>query len=104
MHKLGKFTKVALREIWKHEALDFTQWLAQKENLELLAQELGIGIMDAQTEVRVGQFAVDILAKDDNEHNVIIENQLEATNHDHLGKVITYAAGLQAETIVMQLT
>jgi hypothetical protein len=100
MTKIGKFTKVALREIWKHEALDFTQWLALEENLELLAQELGIGIMNAQTEVRVGQFAVDILAKDDNEHNVIIENQLEATNHDHLGKIITYAAGLQATTIV----
>jgi hypothetical protein len=100
MKTIGKFTKVALREIWKHEALDFTQWLAQEENLELLSQELGIGIMNAQTEVRVGQFAVDILAKDDNEHNVIIENQLEQTNHDHLGKIITYAAGLQAETII----
>lgn len=100
MVKIGKFTKVALREIWKHEALDFTQWLAQDENLELLSEELGISLINAKTEVRVGQFAVDILAEDDNEHKVIIENQLESTNHDHLGKVITYAAGLQAETII----
>lgn len=100
MKKLGKFIKVNLREIWKHEALDFTQWLAQDENLELLAQELGIELMSARTEVKVGQFAVDILAIDDNENRVIIENQLEQTNHDHLGKVITYAAGLQAETII----
>jgi hypothetical protein len=100
MVKIGKFTKVALREIWKHEALDFTQWLALDENLELLSEELGIGLINAQTEVRVGQFAVDILAEDDNEHKVIIENQLESTNHDHLGKVVTYAAGLQAETII----
>jgi hypothetical protein len=100
MIKIGKFTKVALREIWKHEALDFTQWLALDENLELLSEELGISLINAKTEVRVGQFAVDILAEDDNEHKVIIENQLESTNHDHLGKVITYAAGLQAETII----
>ena len=100
MKKLGKFIKVNLREIWKHEALDFTQWLAQDENLELLSQELGIELMSARTEVKVGQFAVDILAIDDNENRVIIENQLEQTNHDHLGKIITYAAGLQAETII----
>ena len=100
MKKLGKFIKVNLREICKHEALDFTQWLAQDENLELLAQELGIELMSARTEVKVGQFAVDILAIDDNENRVIIENQLEQTNHDHLGKIITYAAGLQAETII----
>lgn len=100
MKKLGKFIKVNLREIWKHEALDFTQWLAQDENLELLAQELGIELMSARTEVKVGQFAVDILAIDDNENKVVIENQLEQTNHDHLGKIITYAAGLQAETII----
>lgn len=97
---IGKFKQVALREIWKHEALDFTNWLALDENLALLSDEIGIDIIDAQTEVGVGKFAVDILAEDENGHKVIIENQLEATNHDHLGKVITYAAGLQAETII----
>lgn len=97
---IGKFKKVALREIWKHEALDFTNWLAMDENLELLGEELEIGISNAQTEVGVGKFSVDILAEDDNGHKLIIENQLETTDHDHLGKLITYASGLQAETII----
>jgi hypothetical protein len=97
---LGKFKQVPLREIWHHEALDFTGWLALDENLELLSEELGISLLNAQTEASVGNFAVDIVAEDDNGHKVIIENQLEDTNHDHLGKIITYAAGLQAETII----
>jgi hypothetical protein len=97
---IGKFQKVALREIWKHEALDFTQWLAIDENLELLSDVIGVTLSDAQTEVSVGKFNVDILAEDENDKKVIIENQLEQTNHDHLGKIITYAAGLQAETII----
>lgn len=97
---IGKFKKVALREIWEHEALDFTQWLALDENLELLSDVIGISIANAQTEVSVGKFNVDILAEDENGKKIIVENQLEQTNHDHLGKIITYAAGLQAETII----
>ena len=97
---IGKFTKVPLREIWQHEALDFTNWLALDENLELLSDVLGLTLVSAQTEVGVGSFSVDILAEDDNGNKVIIENQLEPTNHDHLGKLITYASGLGAETIV----
>lgn len=100
MSKIGKFKQVELRSIWEHEALDFTKWLALNDNMELLSEVLGISILEARTEVGVGKFAVDILAVDDNGHNVIIENQLESTNHDHLGKIITYAAGLQAETII----
>lgn len=97
---IGKIKKVPLREIWKHEAYDFTNWLAEETNLSLLADELGISLLNPQTEVGVGKFSVDILAEDDRDHKVIIENQLESTNHDHLGKIITYAAGLQAETII----
>lgn len=97
---IGRFTKVPLREIWKHEALDFTNWLALDENLELLADTLGLTLVSAQTEVSVGNFSLDILAEDDNGDKIIIENQLEPTNHDHLGKLITYASGLGAETIV----
>lgn len=97
---IGTIKKVHLREIWKHEAYDFTNWLAEEANLSLLADELGISLLNPQTEVGVGKFSVDILAEDDRDHKVIIENQLEATNHDHLGKIITYAAGLQAETII----
>jgi len=98
--EISRLTKLPLRTIWKHEALDFTQWLALPENLELLADTLGIGIINAQTEVPVGQFNLDILAEDDNGEKVIIENQLETTDHDHLGKVITYASGLDAKTCI----
>lgn len=97
---MSRLTKLPLRTIWRHEALDFTQWLALPENLELLAETLGIGIINAQTEVPVGKFNLDILAEDDNGEKVIIENQLETTNHDHLGKVITYASGLDAKTCI----
>jgi len=97
---LGRIKKVPLREIWRHEALDFTKWLALEDNLALLAEEIGVGIQNAQTEVGVGKFAVDIFAEDESGRKLIIENQLESTDHDHLGKIITYAAGLQAETII----
>ncbi len=98
--KLDKLTKVQLRDIWKHEALDFTQWLALQENLDLLSEEIGLDLQNPQTEVSVGSFNVDILAEDDAERKVIIENQLEATDHDHLGKLITYGSGLDAEIII----
>ena len=98
--ELSRLTKLPLRTIWKHEALDFTQWLALPENLELLAETIGVDLLNAQTEVGVGQFNVDILAEDENGHKVVIENQLENTNHDHLGKLITYASGLQAEVCI----
>jgi len=99
--KLSKLEKVDLREVWKHEALDFTNWLAQPENLELLSDEIGIDISLIQTEASVGNFNVDILAEEENTgRKIIIENQLEPTNHDHLGKIITYASGFDAEIIV----
>lgn len=99
--QLSKIDKVDLREVWKHEALDFTNWLAKPENLELLSDEIGIGISLIQTEASVGNFNVDILAEEENTgRKIIIENQLDSTNHDHLGKIITYASGLDAEIIV----
>lgn len=98
--ELSRLNKVPLRSVWKHEALDFTQWLALPENLELLAETIGVDLLNAQTEVSVGQFNVDILAEDDAERKIVIENQLENTNHDHLGKLITYASGLNAEVCI----
>lgn len=68
--------------------------------LEHLAEVIGVEFVEAQTEVGVGQFHIDILAIDENERKIVIENQLEPTNHDHLGKIITYAAGLQADVVV----
>lgn len=99
--KLGKLKRVDLREYWKHEALDFTRWLAEPENIEMLGDEVGIGLQVLQTEASVGRFNVDILAEEENTgRKIIIENQLETTDHSHLGQLITYAAGLEAEYIV----
>jgi len=99
--RLSKLQKVDLREVWKHEAMDFTKWLAKPENLELLSDEIGIDVSLIQTEASVGKFNVDILAEEVNtDRKIIIENQLESTNHDHLGKIITYASGFDAEIIV----
>ena len=100
MAVLGKLKKIDLREEWKHEALDFTQWLAKDENLALLSEEIGVDINLIETEANVGSFNVDILAEDSNGRKIVIENQLESTNHDHLGKIITYASGYNAEIII----
>lgn len=98
---LGKLKKVDLREGWRHEALDFTKWMAQEENLNLLGDEIGYDIKLIQVEAEVGGFNVDILAEEENTgKKIIIENQLEMTNHDHLGKIITYASGYDAGVVV----
>ncbi|RPJ06495.1 MAG: hypothetical protein EHM28_09965 [Spirochaetaceae bacterium] len=98
---LGKLTKIDLREVWKHEEHDFTKWLAQKENIELLSEEIGIEIQVVGTETAVGSFSVDVVAEEENMgKKIIIENQLENTNHDHLGKLITYASGIEADYVI----
>ena len=87
--------------MWKNESSDFTAWLSRKENLDLLGEEIGIDISLIKTEVNVGRYNVDILAEEENTgRKIIIENQLENTNHDHVGKIITYAAGYDAEIII----
>ncbi len=99
--KLSKLNKVDLRDVWGHEAIDFTNWLALPENLELLSTEIGVDIKLIQTEANVGKFSVDILAEEESSgRRIIMENQLEDTNHDHLGKIITYASGYDAEIII----
>lgn len=101
MSNLGRLEQVNLREVWKHEAIDFSAWLAKPENLSLLANQLGIEIELIGTEVPIGRFKIDVLAKEPNTNEkIIIENQLESTDHDHLGKVITYAAGLDARYLI----
>jgi hypothetical protein len=99
--KLGKLEEVNIRDIWKHEQYDFSNWLSKEENIELLGNEIGLTLTDISKEVFVGGFKCDLVAKDETSGiKVIIENQLEATNHDHLGKIITYASGLEADVIV----
>ncbi|SDD18420.1 protein of unknown function [Algoriphagus faecimaris] len=98
---LGRLRQVELKEIWKHEAYNFTTWLAMPENLELLSEEIDIELSLIGIEQYVGRFKVDIFAEESvGGRKVIIENQLEKTNHDHLGKLITYASGLEAEIII----
>jgi len=102
---LGKLEKITdLRSIWKHEALDFTKWLVQEENLTMLSEEIGVEISLIKTEANVGGFNVDILAEEESTgHKIIIENQLETSDHDHLGKILTYASGYDAEIIIWVL-
>jgi hypothetical protein len=102
MDKLGKMIRISdLRSVWPHEANDFTKWLAQEENLALLSDAIDIDLELEERESSVGSFSVDIFAKEvGTNRRVIIENQLEDTNHDHLGKLITYASGKGAEVIV----
>lgn len=102
MINLGTLEEIKdLREIWKHEASDFTPWLAREENIALLSNVLGLEIVVNETESSVGCFNADILATEPNTgKKIIIENQLEETNHDHLGKLITYASGKSANYIV----
>lgn len=99
--KLARLEPVALRTVWPDEAGDFTPWLAEPANLGLLGETLGLQLEDAKTEVEVGNFYADVIATNaaDN-RRVLIENQLARTDHGHLGQILTYAAGLDALTVV----
>lgn len=102
MEELGTMTKITdLRSVWPHEAYDFTKWLAEESNMTLLGDAVGIELELEERESSVGSFNVDIFANEvGTARKVIIENQLEDTNHDHLGKLITYASGKGAEVII----
>ena len=99
--KLGKLKEVDIRSVWAHEQYDFSKWLASEENIKELSDTLNLSLTDIETEKFVGSYRCDIICKDElTGKNVLIENQLEQTNHDHLGKIITYASGLDASVIV----
>ena len=99
--KLGKLTEVDVRELWHHEQYDFSNWLAKDENIEMLNEIIGLTLIDIDKEVYVGSYRCDLVAKDETTGiKVIIENQLECSNHDHLGKIITYASGLDAKVVI----
>lgn len=101
----GRLESVDVRNLWKHEQYDFSAWLSKPENIDYLSDELGLTLTDIQTEVFVGSYRCDVVAKDETSGiQVVIENQLEASNHDHLGKIITYASGLNASVIVWIVT
>lgn len=88
---LGRLTRVSPRDVWKHEARDFTRWLA--ENIDRLGELLNLDLEVEGREVDVGDFSADIVARDlSSGRRVVIENQLEHTDHSHLGQLLTYAA------------
>lgn len=95
---IGRLQRVPLREVWKHEAWDFTTWL--EENIDLLEEELGLTFSTVEREQSAGSFSVDLVAEDGDGNTVIIENQLEKSDHDHLGKLITYLAAFNAQTAI----
>jgi len=97
---VGTLERAELREAWRHEAAEFTPWLAQPENLARLADTLGLDdLVLLGTEHPIGDFKLDILCEDA-DGPVIIENQLERTNHAHLGQILTYAAGVGARKVI----
>lgn len=99
--KLGRLEEVDVRKLWQHEQYNFSNWMAEEENIELINEVLGLTLTNIEKEVYVGTYHCDLFARDETtDIKVIIENQLETSDHDHLGKIITYASGLDAEVIV----
>lgn len=96
----GTITTIDIREGWKNEEYDFTPWLAQEQNIGLLGNHLGIDIELEGAEVAIGSFKADIVANDMDGNKIIIENQLDKTDHKHLGQLITYASGMEAKTVI----
>lgn len=95
---IGKLERVPLRQVWEHEAYDFTQWL--QENIDVLNTALDLNLVNVDREQSAGSFSIDLVAEDDGGGMVIIENQLEKSNHDHLGKLITYLTGMGARAAI----
>jgi hypothetical protein len=95
---IGKLERVPLRQVWEHEAYDFTQWL--QENIDVLNTALDLNLVNVDRERAAGSFSIDLVAEDEGGGTVIIENQLEKSNHDHLGKLITYLTGMGAKAAI----
>lgn len=95
---IGTLVRVQLREVWKHEAHNFTQWL--ENNISVLNDALDINLINVDREQAAGSFSIDLVAKDDVGNTVIIENQLEKSNHDHLGKLLTYLTAMNAKSAI----
>lgn len=95
---IGRIEKVPLRKIWRHEASDFTRWL--EVNIDILNETIGLSLSNAERERSAGGFNVDLVAEDEAGNPVIIENQLERSDHNHLGKIITYLTAIEAKTAI----
>lgn len=97
-HSIGKLQRVPLREVWRYEARDFTQWL--QDNIDVLNSVIDLNLVNVDREQAAGSFSVDLVAEDDGGGTIIIENQLERSNHDHLGKLITYLTAMAARAAI----
>ena len=95
---IGKLERVPLREVWKHEALGFTKWL--QDNIDVLSETIDLNLSNPEKEQSAGTFSVDLVAEDESGNPVIIENQLDKSNHDHLGKILTYLVAMGAKTAI----
>lgn len=95
---IGKIKRIPLREVWKHEAYDLNQWL--QDNIDVVNDVLDLNLSNPEREQSAGSFNIDIVAEDEAGNPVIIENQLEKSNHDHLGKIITYLVAMGAKTAI----
>ena len=95
---IGKVQRVSLREVWRHEALDFTTWL--QENIDVVGDAVNLSFTEAEREQSAGDFSVDLVARDSSGDPVVIENQLEKSNHAHLGKLLTYLVAFEAKTAI----
>ena len=95
---IGKIQRVPIREVWKHEARDFTPWL--QNNIEVLNEILDFEINTAEREQPIGSFSVDLIAEDSSGNPVVIENQFGKSDHDHLGKLLTYLTTIDAKTAI----
>lgn len=93
---IGRLQRVPLREVWRHEALDFTTWL--QNNYDLLNDVMDMSLANVEREQAAGSFSVDLVGEDEDGNTVIIENQLEKSDHDHLGKLVTYISAFDAKT------
>ena len=96
MTNLERLEKVDVRSQWQNEEYDFTPWLAKESNIQVLSDEIGLDLEVEDTEVYIGSYKADIVARDGEGRKVIIENQLSKTDHKHLGQLITYAFGIEA--------
>jgi hypothetical protein len=95
---IGKLQRASLRDVWKHEAQDFTKWL--QDNIDVLNEVIDLNLSNPEREQSTGTFNVDLVAEDESGNPVIIENQLEKSNHDHLGKVLTYLVAMAAKIAI----
>lgn len=95
---IGRLERVALRTVWQHEAYDFTQWL--QHDIDVVNEALDLEIVNVDREQAAGKFSIDLVAEDAHGRTLIIENQLEKSDHDHLGKLITYLTAMQAKAAI----